>query len=168
VLACGSGWSSEDGPAGDTWAAFRRERDALFDYIRDRGIEGVFLISGDTHFGEVNCIPWSERGGYDLYDFVSSPLAQGTGTSFLDSDPEIRIRQPWFRTVNFGLLDFEWEPEPKVTFTLRDVRGDRTWDPITLTSAELRNGASTWRAKIDPKELERRENRLQRERDPSR
>jgi alkaline phosphatase D len=168
VLACGSGWSSEDGPAGDTWAAFRRERDALFDYIRDRRIEGVFLISGDTHFGEVNCIPWSERGGYDLYDFVSSPLAQATGTSFLDGEPEVRIRSPWFRTVNFGLLDFEWKPEPRVSFTLRDVRGDRTGEPVTLTPAELRNGASTWRAKIERRELERRESRRQRERDPSR
>jgi alkaline phosphatase D len=168
VLACGSGWSSEDGPTGDTWAAFQRERNALFDFIRDERIEGVFLISGDTHYGEVNCIPWSEQGGYDLYDLVSSPLAQGTGTSFLDGEPEMRIRSPWFRTTNFGLLDFEWEPEPKVTFTLRDVRGDRTWEPLTLTPAELKNGASTWRAKIDPKELERRESREQRERDPSR
>jgi alkaline phosphatase D len=99
---------------------------------------------------------------------VSSPLAQGTGSSFLDGEPEVRIRSPWFRSVNFGLLDFEWEPEPRVTFTLRDVRGDRTWEPITLTPAELRNGASPWRARIDPKELERRESREQRGRDPGR
>jgi len=156
VLVCGSGWSSEDGPIGDTWAAFLTERDALFDFIRDRGIEGVFCLSGDTHFGEVNCIPWSERGGYDLYDFVSSPLAQHTGTSFLDAEPEIRIRAPYFRTVNFGLLDFSWEPEPRVQFTLRDMRGDRAFEAVTLTPAELRNGVSSWRSKIDPKELERR------------
>jgi alkaline phosphatase D len=157
VLACGSGWSSEDGRDGDTWGAFLTERDALFDFIRDNRIEGVFCISGDTHYGEVNCIPRSERGGYDLYDFVSSPLAQGTGTSFLDGDPELRIRLPYFRTVNFGLLDFEWEPEPKATFTLRDVRGDLALQAVTLTPAELRNGASTWREKMDPKELARRE-----------
>ena len=157
VLVCGSGWSTEDGPTGDTWSAFLRERDALFDFIRDRGIEGVFCLSGDTHFGEVNCIPWSERGGYDLYNFVSSPLAQGTGASFLDGDPEMRIRPPYFRTVNFGLLDFEWEPEPKVTFSLRDVRGDPALAPVTLTPVELKNGVSSWRSKIDPKELARRE-----------
>ncbi len=157
VLVCGSGWSFEDGPTGDTWAAFLTERDALFDFIRDRGIEGVFCLSGDTHFGELNCIPWSERGGYDIYDLVSSPLAQATGTSFLDSEPEIRIRSPWFRTVNFGLLDFEWEPEPKVTFTLRDVRGDRAFDALILTPTDLKNGVSTWRSKIDRKELKRRE-----------
>ncbi len=106
VLICGSGWSSEDGPTGDTWGAFLRERDALFDFIRDRGIEGVFCLSGDTHFGEVNCIPWSVRGGYDFYDFVSSPLAQATGSSFLNAEPELRIRSPYFRTVNFGAARF--------------------------------------------------------------
>ena len=157
VLACGSGWTSEDGPTGDTWAAFQMERNALFDFIRDERIEGVFLLSGDTHFGEINAIPWSERGGYDLYDLVSSPLAQATGSSFLDGEPELRIRKPYFRTVNFGLLDFSWDPEPKVTYTLRDVRGDRVYEPLTLTPAELRNGASTWRAKMDPEELARRE-----------
>ena len=41
VLACGSGWSIEDGPTGDTWAAFLTERNALFDFIRDNRIEGV-------------------------------------------------------------------------------------------------------------------------------
>jgi len=157
VLVCGSGWSSADGPTGDTWAAFLRERDTLFDFIRDRGIEGVFCLSGDTHFGEVNCMPWSERGGYDLYDFVSSPLAQATGGSFLDGNPEMRIRPPYFRSVNFGVLDFEWEPEPRVTFSLRDLRGDPALAPVTLTAAELKNGVSSWRSKIDPKELARRE-----------
>ena len=88
---------------------------------------------------------------------MSSPLAQATGGSFLDGDPEMRIRPPWFRTVNFGLLDFAWEPEPKVTFTLRDVRGDRVYEALSLTPAELKNGASTWRSKMDPKELERRD-----------
>jgi alkaline phosphatase D len=156
VIACGSGWSAEDGPQGDTWAAFMAERNALFDFIRDRRIEGVVLLSGDTHFGEVNCIPWSERGGYDLYEFVSSPLAQATGGSFLDGEPELRIRLPYFRSVNFGLLDFEWEPEPRVTFTLRDVRGDSVYAPVTLTPAELRNGAASWRSRMDPKELARR------------
>jgi alkaline phosphatase D len=79
---------------------------------------------------------------------VSSPLAQATGASFLDGEPEMRIRPPWFRTVNFGLLDFTWEPEPAVSFTLRDLRGDRVWEPVTLMAAELKNGVSSWPAKI--------------------
>ena len=89
-----------------------------------------------------------------------SPLAQATGTSFLAAEPEVRIRLPWFRSVNFGLLDFEWEPEPKVTFTLRDLRGDRAWEPVTLTPAELRNGISTWADKMDAASRAHRELRV--------
>jgi alkaline phosphatase D len=159
VLVCGSGWSIEDGPTGDTWGAFLTERNALFDFIRDRRIEGVFCLSGDTHYGQVTGIPWSQHGGYDMYDFVSSPLAQGTGTSFLDGEPELRIRLPYFRTVNFGVLDFSWEPEPTVKFSLRDVRGDAALAPVTLKASDLRNGVSTWRDKIDAQALERHEQR---------
>jgi len=43
-----------------------------------------------------------------------------------------------------------------VTFTLRDLRGDRAFAPVALTPAELANGASSWRSKIDPRERERR------------
>lgn len=145
VLIAGSGWSSEDGPKGDTWAAFLTERNELFEFIRTEAIGGVLLLSGDTHFGEINCIPWSERGGYDFYDLVSSPLAQHTGTSFLDHEPEMRIRAPYFRSCNFGELDFRFEPEPVVTFTLRDVLGDAAFAPLTLRARDLVNGRSTWR-----------------------
>jgi len=69
----GSLWVSEDG--GDSWGAYLTERNELFDFIRDEKIEGVVCISGDSHMGELNCIPRSQDGGYDIYDFCSSPLA---------------------------------------------------------------------------------------------
>jgi alkaline phosphatase D len=143
VLVSGSGWSTGDGPQGDTWSAFLRERNELFDFIRDEGIGGVVLISGDTHAGELNCIPWSERGGYDLYDLVSSPLAQLPTASWMDLKPEHRVRPVYARGTNFGVLDFEVSPEPAVTFTLRDERGDTVWSPLRLTASELVNGRAT-------------------------
>jgi alkaline phosphatase D len=143
LLVSGSGWSMADGPQGDTWAAFRHERDALFDFIRDARIEGVVLLSGDSHIGELNCIRWSERGGYDLYDLVSSPLAQATSVSFASQTPEHRVRPVYSGGVNFGLLDFEWEPEPRVTFTLRNLRGEPVWKPLTLAASDLVNGRAT-------------------------
>jgi alkaline phosphatase D len=143
VLVSGSGWSLGDGPQGDTWAAFRHERDELFDFIRDHDIGGVVLLSGDTHVGELNCMRWSERGGYDLYDLVSSPLAQPPSETWPELQPEHRVRSPFVRSTNFGVLDFSWHPEPQLTFTLRDTRGDAVWVPLTLTASELRNGRAT-------------------------
>lgn len=157
VLVSGSGWSSAERVGGDSWAVYQHERDALFDFIRDERIEGVFGISGDSHMGELNCIPWSERGGYDFYDFCSSPLAQLPDIDFIDQMPEIRIRETYARSVNFGMLDFQWEPEPRMTFTLHNHLGAPVWAPLTLTPADLRNGRATWREKIDADELVRLE-----------
>lgn len=150
VVVSGSGWSTGDGPQGDTWSAFLHERNELFDFVRDQRIAGVVLLSGDTHAGELNCIPWSERGGYDFYDLVSSPLAQLPTATWMDLRPELRVRPVYARGTNFGVLDVEWAPEPAITFTLRDVRGDAVWAPLRLTATELVNGRSTWRAKTQP------------------
>lgn len=159
VLACGSGWSMADGPRGDTWAAFKTERDALFDFIRDRRIEGVVCLSGDSHVGELNCIPWSDRGGYDIYDLVSSPLAQSSDMSWVTQSPEVRMRPVYAGGANVGMLDFVGGASPTLTFSIFNEWGDLAWKPFTLKSTDLRNGVSSWRAKIDEKELAKRQNR---------
>lgn len=66
VVASGQPWSDEKGPGGESWQAFAHERRELFDFIREQGITGVVLLSGDNHVGELNCLPESARGGYDL------------------------------------------------------------------------------------------------------
>ncbi len=144
ILACGSGWSMADGVHGDTWAAFRTERDALFDFIRDERITGVVLLSGDSHVGELNCIPWSGRGGYDFYDLVSSPLAQSPSDSWVSQQPEIRMRKVYAGGANVGMLHFTPAPTPSLTFTLFDEWGLAPWKPLRLTPDDLRNGVMTW------------------------
>ena len=159
ILACGSGWSMADGLTGDTWAAFRTERDALFDFIRERRIEGVVCLSGDSHVGELNCIPCSEKGGYDIYDLVSSPLAQPTDSSWVTQSPEVRMRPVYAGGPNFGMLEFTAGESPKLSFSLFNEAGDVAWKPFTLTPADLKNGVSTWKQKIDEKELAKRNTR---------
>jgi alkaline phosphatase D len=156
VLVSGGGFSRAE-RGGDTWAVYTHERDELFGFIRDNGIGGVFGISGDSHMGELNCVPASEQGGYDFYDLCSSPLAQLPDMDFVDQMPEIRIRETYTRSVNIGLLDFSFEPTPKLTYTLHNVIGAPVWDPLVLTPADLRNGVQSWRAKIDADELVRLE-----------
>jgi alkaline phosphatase D len=46
-LASGGEWQSRGKV--DSWRSFRRERDALFRFIRDHRIKGVVLLSGDRH-----------------------------------------------------------------------------------------------------------------------
>lgn len=159
VLAAGGGWSSaENESGGDSWGVFLTERNEIFDFIRDEGIGGVVCISGDSHMGELNCIPRSEVGGYDIYDFCSSPLAQTPAARNLRQAPEVRIRDAWTRSVNVGVMRFDMVGKtPTLTCTLHDVLGEPVWDPLVLTPADLTNGARTWDTKADPKELKRLE-----------
>jgi alkaline phosphatase D len=155
IIISGSGWSNSKGPGGDSWASFLSERNELFDYIRDEKVEGVLLLSGDTHIGELNTIPWSENGGYDMYDLVSSPLAQNPSDSGADNRPELRIRKPESTSANFGLLRFDFHERPVATFKLIDEFGRYSWSPFKIFADELKNGVTSWRRTIDPVELER-------------
>lgn len=157
ILITGTGWSIAERP-GDSFASYLHERDELFDFIRDEKIGGVVCLSGDTHVGELNCIPRSEQGGYDIYDLVASPLAQTPNDKWPDQVPEVRIRPLFAKTSNFGLLEFRMTGgTPTLTYNLYDVLGAPVWKPLVLTADDLRNGASTWRERIDPKELKRLE-----------
>ena len=126
------------------------ERNEIFDFIRDEKIAGVVLLSGDTHTAELNAIPWSERGGYDMYDLASSPLAQDTGASWLERRPERRIRQVYFSGVNFGLLSFDMTAsDPVLEYNVVNYVGDDVWEPFRIRASELANGVSTWETKMD-------------------
>jgi alkaline phosphatase D len=152
VLVSGSGWSKAKGLGGDSWASFMHERDSLFDFIRDNDIGGVILLSGDTHVGELNAIPWSDKGGYDFYDLVSSPLAQDSaGTFRTPREPELRIRALYHGLSVFGLIEFDLTGDPTLRFTLVNEYGNVVWRPFEIAASELRNGVQSWPEKTDPR-----------------
>lgn len=156
LLVSGTGWSSaENEKGGDSWAVYRHERDEIFDFIRDRGVTGVVGLSGDSHMGELNCVPRSAEGGYDVYDLCSSPLAQMPANKFTRQVPELRVRDVWSRSENVGVLQFRMQPEPVLTYTLHDVLGESVWKPLVLTPKDLKNGVRTWDRLADPLELQR-------------
>ncbi|MEQ8735803.1 MAG: alkaline phosphatase D family protein [Rhodospirillaceae bacterium] len=158
VLVSGSGWTKAKGPTGDAWSAFLTERNDLFAFIRDTAIDGVVLLSGDTHVAEANCIPFSDEGGYDLYDLTSSPLAQNPTDSWLERRPEIRLRNPVFESANVGLLDFDTSrDDPTLTYLVQDTQGRVPRWPVTVKASELRNGVTSWESKIDKLERARLE-----------
>lgn len=157
VIACGSGWSRLKGPGGDSWSAYQHERTRLFNFIRDRAIGGVVLLSGDTHFPYVACAPWSEQGGYDLYDLVSSALAQILAESSDGMEqrilarmlPDRMIRPPLLGVNNAGIIDFDMTAKtPTLSFNVIDIRGRALYAPVTLRADELVNGVSSWRSKL--------------------
>jgi alkaline phosphatase D len=148
VMVSGSGFNNGKGPKGDSWASFIEERDALFNFIRDEEIAGVLLISGDTHVGELNCIPWSKEGGYDFFELVSSPLAQTPSTANRARNPERRIRPVYDEACNAGILEFDLREDPMVHLNLVNTNRDYAWSPVTIRAEELRNGVESWRDKV--------------------
>ncbi len=157
ILVSGSGWSKNKGPGGDSWAAFLHERDRLFDFIRDREITGVVMMSGDTHIGELNVIPWSERGGYDFYDMVSSPLAQVIPDSWLERRPERRVWPAYFQGSNFGLVDVTMGDDPTLSYRLVDTFGRVVRGPFEVKASELVNGVTSWPDKVEDVPRQRQE-----------
>jgi len=148
LLIAGGGWSKAKGTAMDSWAAFLTERNEIFSFIHANQISGVVLLSGDTHFGELNAIPWSENGGYDFYDLVSSPLAQNTSSAYINQEPELRIRTPYSGSTNFGVVDFDMKAKiPSLEFQLVNVQGGSVWRPFSLRADELVNGKMSWQTK---------------------
>lgn len=140
VLVGGSGWSDQRGPHGDSWAAYRDQRERLFDFIRDEHVGGVLLLGGDMHQGQLNVIPRKAKGGYDLVEFIASPLATEMNTSDYVSPDEPPLRKPYSNDCNFGYLTFDLTKEdPTVTLELINQIGFSVWEPLRLKASELRN-----------------------------
>lgn len=158
VLLSGSGFNTGKGFGGDSWASYLHERDGLFDFIRDEGVSGVILLSGDTHVGELNAMPWSEKGGYDLYELVSSPLAQIPASDNLTRGPEMRVRPAYCEAANAGVLTFDFSGEvPAVTMNVMSQYGLYAWSPVTIRADELVNGVASAKKKrnADARDMER-------------
>jgi alkaline phosphatase D len=135
----GGGWTAAKGPQGDSWSAFLHERNALFDELTRRRITGVVLLSGDTHYGELNLIPRTGDGAYDLYELVSSPLAQipNSTTRQLTGD-ESRLRPAYNLAPNVGFVDFDTTAaDPTITLGLVNVLGRYAWEPLHLKLSQL-------------------------------
>lgn len=161
VLIAGIGFTEEKGPGQEAWSSYLAERNALFDFITENAITGVVLMSGDTHIAELNSIPWSHRGGYDLYEFVSSPLAQECSTSWLNYGAVPRIRQIYSGGPNFGYLRFYCdEDDPRLTFNIQSALGGDVWSKFEVRASELRPGVQSYLEKMDARSRARWERHL--------
>ena len=154
VLLSGSSWSNAASDADrNTWIAYPNDRDGLFSYIRENEIGGVMLISGDDDEAEIKAIPMSRTGGYDLYEFVSSPLAQEPTPDYSEDNPSvIAIEEPYADTMNFGTLTFNMlDEDPKVSLKVTNVFGENVFPDFELRASELSKGKVSWKSKV-PKE----------------
>ncbi|MFT7678605.1 MAG: phosphodiesterase/alkaline phosphatase D-like protein [Planctomycetota bacterium] len=78
VILTGMIWDDKKNGEKDDWHTYRYEREAIFDFIAEHKIEGCVLMSGDIHVSRALRYPMQERIGYDLWQFVVSPMHSST------------------------------------------------------------------------------------------
>ena len=110
VVADFAGWEG--------WINFAHDHQRLIGAIRDKKANGLFCLSGDTHFGEISKLDVNVP--YPLWDITSSGL-----TEVWPVTPPNALRVGGvFRDQNFGLLTIGWNGDsPTVLAEVRDVNG---------------------------------------------
>jgi alkaline phosphatase D len=130
IIAAGMIWNGAVRPnKTDHWMNYPYERDALFRFIGDNRISGVVLVGGDIHRCRALRLPVEALAGYNLYEFIASPLANDVHT---DSN-----------VPTAALLHDAGEPHSFVLIT-----ADGAAKPPKLT-AECRNGEGTVLFSVD-------------------
>ncbi|WP_242632148.1 alkaline phosphatase D family protein [Rubripirellula amarantea] len=120
VLASGTMWSDgADKDGKDSWAGrwARGERNEIFDWINQKKINGVILISGDRHRSDI----WKvdRPAGYPLYEFVSAKVTnEHTHQTFPNAIWSYNEGNFW------GQLSFNLQlSDPVMTFRCVDISG---------------------------------------------
>lgn len=109
LIADFTGWES--------WANFD-DRQRLFDLIKKHKVNGVFIISGDTHWGEISKFDTSMD--YPLWDITSSGLTE----EWKQVSPNQHRVSGYTDKVNYGFFTVNWDlTDPSIHFGLKDVNG---------------------------------------------
>jgi alkaline phosphatase D len=116
AVAAENGW--------ETWNNFPKERQRLFDLIRTTKADGVVMVSGDRHLGEMSRISAKETGiAYPIVDFTSSSLNQPSNPKNKHEPNRYRVGENYL-LVNFGTIEINWTGKtPAVTLAIRDIDG---------------------------------------------
>jgi len=91
-----------DFPGWEAWVNYARDRERLIDAIRRHRAEGLFCVSGDTHYAELSRLDVNVP--YPLWDLTSSGLTETWDVLPPNAN---RVGSAW-RDRNFGLIDLDW------------------------------------------------------------
>lgn len=103
----------------ESWANFPADRERLLNFIKKNKINGVIIISGDTHWGEISKV--TEGLDYPLWEVTSSGLTE----EWKDVSPNIHRVEGYTHAVNYGHVTIDWQQkDPLITFGLKNVEGN--------------------------------------------
>lgn len=118
-------------PGWEAWSNFPHERTRLINLIKKYKVDGVFFISGDTHWSELS--RQTDNVPYPLWDMTSSGL---TETWDNVSPNAYRWNDLSYAGQNFGSIYIDWElSDPLIVFESRDVDGKRIFQHSIILSS---------------------------------
>ncbi|NTS78135.1 alkaline phosphatase family protein [Catenovulum sp. SM1970] len=103
----------------ESWANYPADRLRLLNFIKQKQINGVMIISGDTHWGELSQIDI----GYPLWEITSSGLSE----EWKAVSPNRHRHGNYTDKINYGFIDINWQQaDPLLTFGLKNQQGKVT------------------------------------------
>lgn len=128
VLVSGGEWQTHG--TDDSWTSFATERDEIFRFIEEQGIQGVLLVSGDRHF----TAGYHVRGRW--VEVTSGPL--GSSPATVKNTPEMFFNLSETKGHYYCVFDLDTRSSPpQVTLEVYRVgdglayRRSFTWDELT-------------------------------------
>lgn len=122
----------------ENYPAYQQEFQSLMDYLKQQGVEGVVILSGDRHHAEI--LKQNRPGTYPLYEFTSSPLTSTAFAPFIE-EKELPIRQPGtlYSQRNFGMVLIQGPKGQRVlTLELYNSKGEKQW-AVNLPEQTFKN-----------------------------
>jgi alkaline phosphatase D len=105
LLACGMIWDDKENREKDDWGTYQYERVALEQFIAMEQIYGVILVGGDIHASRVLRYKTKKTIGYELLQFIASPIHANVIPSLNVYHPDL-VRSAVEPHV-FLLMDFD-------------------------------------------------------------
>ena len=103
----------------ESWANFPDDRNRLFALIKKHKVNGVVIISGDTHWGEIS--KYQQNLDYPLIEMTSSGLTE----KWKDVSPNKHRVGNFTHNVNYGDLSIDWQQiDPTISLKLKGIDGE--------------------------------------------
>ncbi|GGM90297.1 hypothetical protein GCM10011609_29040 [Lentzea pudingi] len=87
ALATGMIWDDKGNAEKDDWETYAHEKNAILDFVTAERIPGCFLVGGDIHVSRA--LNYGPRVGYDLWQYIVSPLHNSTIPSLNTPHPAL-------------------------------------------------------------------------------
>ncbi|MBT4694386.1 MAG: alkaline phosphatase [Planctomycetaceae bacterium] len=123
---------SAKGDSKDTWNGFKKERNDIFDVVKQSGRSGVLLMSADRHRSDLWKI--QREGMYPLYEFNSSRLTNQ------HVHPEMAGAEfSYNKKQSFGIVEFDTTiSDPTVEYLIINIDGKKIHSR-EITRSEITN-----------------------------